>query len=143
MHMTPGQVIGRYHRLQKLGVDFARPAGHVRRATGAAAPGFRRVAAPSALSPQPSALSPQPSAAPVGASPAAVKPPVAVVTTAAPPPAPPGRARFETCCWPIGDPRKRDFRFCDGGVAPGLPYCEEHALKAYVSLRRPPEDEAA
>ena len=35
------------------------------------------------------------------------------------------------CKWPIGDPRNKDFHFCGCGSMPGLPYCAEHAAKAY------------
>lgn len=35
------------------------------------------------------------------------------------------------CKWPIGDPKSKDFHFCGTGSMPGLPYCAEHAAKAY------------
>jgi GcrA cell cycle regulator len=36
------------------------------------------------------------------------------------------------CCWPIGDPRSKSFRFCgDVLERPGKPYCAEHARIAY------------
>ena len=38
------------------------------------------------------------------------------------------------CCWPIGEPGKRDFRFCEATATPGKPYCAEHAKLAYVRL---------
>lgn len=31
------------------------------------------------------------------------------------------------CCWPIGEPRTKGFRFCDDPSEPGRPYCGEHA----------------
>ncbi|MCC7166306.1 MAG: global cell cycle regulator GcrA-like protein [Rhodospirillales bacterium] len=37
------------------------------------------------------------------------------------------------CSWPIGDPRKPDFRFCNSPAMPGKPYCHEHAAVAYVA----------
>jgi GcrA cell cycle regulator len=35
------------------------------------------------------------------------------------------------CKWPIGDPRHPDFHFCGRASAEGLPYCNEHARRAY------------
>lgn len=35
------------------------------------------------------------------------------------------------CKWPIGDPRHPDFHFCGRGAHEGLPYCAEHARRAY------------
>ena len=39
-----------------------------------------------------------------------------------------------SCCWPLGEPGKRDFHFCEATAAPGKPYCTEHAKIAYVKL---------
>lgn len=39
-----------------------------------------------------------------------------------------------SCCWPIGEPGKRGFRFCEATATPGKPYCAEHARVAYVRL---------
>lgn len=36
------------------------------------------------------------------------------------------------CHWPIGDPQQQPFGFCGAPKVPGLPYCKQHALKAYV-----------
>jgi GcrA cell cycle regulator len=57
-----------------------------------------------------------------------------------PPPRPYGRV--VTCCWPIGEPGTRSFRFCDDPSEPGKPYCEEHARLAYVKVRDRREDAA-
>ena len=35
------------------------------------------------------------------------------------------------CKWPIGDPRHADFHFCGKASSEGLPYCAEHARRAY------------
>jgi GcrA cell cycle regulator len=35
------------------------------------------------------------------------------------------------CRWPIGDPQHADFHFCNRNKAPGLPYCEFHARRAF------------
>jgi GcrA cell cycle regulator len=69
---------------------------------------------------------------------AAPKPPVARVVP--PPPRPYGR--IVTCCWPIGEPGTRSFRFCDDASEPGKPYCSEHAKLAYVKVRDRREDAA-
>lgn len=37
------------------------------------------------------------------------------------------------CCWPIGEPKKPEFRFCAAIVVVPGPYCSEHRAKAYVS----------
>ncbi len=36
------------------------------------------------------------------------------------------RGRVEDCCWPIGEPGSRSFRYCDAPSEPGRPYCREH-----------------
>ncbi len=50
--------------------------------------------------------------------------------------------RVTPCCWPIGEPGTRSFRFCDGDSVAGRPYCEEHASLAYVKIRDRREDAA-
>ncbi len=66
---------------------------------------------------------------------------------AAPPPrpvpvAPRPYGRVVTCCWPIGEPGTREFRFCDVPSEPGRPYCEDHVKIAYVKIRDRREDAA-
>ena len=39
-----------------------------------------------------------------------------------------GYLRTDDCRWPIGDPRKPDFRFCGCAREPGLAYCAEHYI---------------
>jgi GcrA cell cycle regulator len=94
----------------------------------------------------------EPAAAPVARQPAPPpRPPVMapqrpVIT--APPPRPvstnlrPATGRVVTCCWPLGEPGTRDFRFCDAASEPGRPYCEEHVKIAYVRVRDRREDAA-
>ncbi len=36
------------------------------------------------------------------------------------------------CCFPIGEPFQRSFRFCGEPSVPGRPYCEDHCAIAYV-----------
>ena len=52
------------------------------------------------------------------------------------------RRSAPTCCWPIGDPGTKSFRFCDDMSAAGKPYCDEHAKLAYVKIRDRREDAA-
>jgi GcrA cell cycle regulator len=51
-------------------------------------------------------------------------------------------ARIVACCWPIGEPGTRSFRFCDSESVPGKPYCGEHASLAYVRVKDRREDAA-
>jgi len=51
-------------------------------------------------------------------------------------------ARTVACCWPIGEPGTKSFRFCDADATPGKPYCAEHAQLAYVKVRDRREDAA-
>jgi GcrA cell cycle regulator len=45
------------------------------------------------------------------------------------------RASMRSCCWPIGEPGTRDFRFCGAEADSGRPYCAEHSAIAYVRAR--------
>jgi len=58
------------------------------------------------------------------------------------PPAPRPYGRIVTCCWPLGEPGTRTFRFCDEASEPGKPYCSDHARLAYVKVRDRREDAA-
>ena len=40
------------------------------------------------------------------------------------------------CCWPIGEPGKSGFRFCNELNVEGKPYCPEHCDTAYPRWRR-------
>jgi GcrA cell cycle regulator len=53
-----------------------------------------------------------------------------------------GGCRLQPCCWPLGDPGTRSFRFCDAESLAGKPYCDQHAQLAYVRVRDR-RDEAA
>ena len=39
------------------------------------------------------------------------------------------------CCFPIGEPGKPSFRFCDDPALDGRPYCLEHCKVAYVDFQ--------
>jgi GcrA cell cycle regulator len=41
-----------------------------------------------------------------------------------------------SCCWPVGDPRSRDFHFCGAEAVRGKSYCADHAARAYVKPRK-------
>ncbi len=74
----------------------------------------------------------------------------AVETEAAPPRrspvlravARPSGGRTSACCWPIGDPGTRTFKFCGADSLASKPYCAEHAQLAYVKVRERREDAA-
>ncbi len=57
-------------------------------------------------------------------------------------PVAPRRMRVVACCWPIGEPGTRSFRFCDAESMAGKPYCDTHAQLAYVKVRERREDAA-
>lgn len=82
------------------------------------------------------ALRPWPRPAPPARPPQAPRPPVD------PPPLAARRGRVTECCWPIGTPGTRQFRFCEADSLPGRPYCEQHASIAFVSVRRRQADPA-
>ncbi len=74
-------------------------------------------------------------------------PRVAIVRQAMPPvlravPAPRPGARVTPCCWPIGEPGTRSFRFCDVDAIAGKPYCDDHSALAYVRVKDKKEDAA-
>lgn len=123
--ISKNAVVGKAHRL-----DLSPRPSPIRRSdrpVGSTPP------APRAIGPTLAPLSSTPAAAPV-ATPATV--PVAAV---APPRrlavAPAPVARVSACCWPVGEPGKPGFHFCDGAAVPGKPYCAEHAQLAYVKIR--------
>ncbi len=98
--------------------------------TGLASASLGPIASPASLPPRP----------PVVVAPRPAAPPPRTVLAQQPPPRPYGRVI--TCCWPIGDPGTRSFRFCDAESVPGKPYCAEHAQLAYVKVRDRREDAA-
>jgi len=57
-------------------------------------------------------------------------------------PSPKYSQRATPCCWPIGEPGKPSFHFCNAASTPGKPYCEDHAAIAYVRVRDRREDAA-
>ncbi len=64
---------------------------------------------------------------------------------AVPPPhrvEPPPFRRAHSCCWPLGEPGKPGFHFCDDAALPTKPYCARHADLAYVKVREKREEAA-
>jgi len=52
------------------------------------------------------------------------------------------RASTKSCCWPIGEPGTKGFRFCADPAMGGKPYCATHAALAYVRVKDRREDAA-
>jgi GcrA cell cycle regulator len=142
--VSKNAVVGKAHRLDLP----ARPSPIRRDGSGPAAPRRttpRRVAGPT--------LPPLSSTSPIAASgggpvisphmvalapkPISVPPPARVAPAASRP-----YGRIVTCCWPIGEPGTRSFRFCDIASDPGKPYCSDHVKLAYVKVRDRREDAA-
>ena len=71
---------------------------------------------------------------------AAAPPAPAAVAAVHPFPRPPS---LRSCCWPIGEPGTRDFRFCSAEADPGKPYCAAHVAVAYVRVTRDRRYDAA
>ena len=138
--VSKNAVVGKAHRL-----DLPARPSPIRR-DGSGAPRRttpRRVAGPTL--PPLSSTSPiaVPGSAPVLHAPTHVvlrPPPVAPPRPTPPVPRPYGRV--VTCCWPIGEPGTRSFRFCDVASEPGKPYCPDHVKLAYVKVRDRREDAA-
>ena len=141
--VSKNAVVGKAHRLDLP----ARPSPIRRDGTGGAprrsAP--RRVAGPTLPPLSSASATAAPEAAPLAMphlatlvpKPTPVPPPARAMP---PPPRPYGR--IVTCCWPLGEPGTRSFRFCDDASEPGKPYCSEHVKLAYVKVRDRREDAA-
>jgi GcrA cell cycle regulator len=85
----------------------------------------------------------QPLRSPVAQGPRPPAPAAPIVSRPAMPSAPlQTRRSAPSCCWPIGEPGTKTFRFCDDTSMPGKPYCDEHAKLAYVKIRDRKEDAA-
>jgi GcrA cell cycle regulator len=41
----------------------------------------------------------------------------------------------QTCRWPSGDPKHKDFQFCGRPAEPGKPYCTPHCELGYVAIK--------
>jgi GcrA cell cycle regulator len=148
--VSKNAVVGKAHRLDLS----ARPSPIRPSADGARTRlPLRRVAGPT-LPPLASARPPVSAATPAPTPPrtaGALALKAALVSAPRPVPAPAPRlqavaprpyGRIVTCCWPLGEPGTKSFRFCDAESVPGKPYCTDHAELAYVRVRDRREDAA-
>ncbi len=140
--ISKNAVVGKAHRLDLSGRPS--PIRRAERAEGGPAP------APRATGPT---LAPLPSAAPAvvetAESAAPNRPAIPVLRPVSAQPArrlaavaPSTVQRISACCWPMGEPGKPGFHFCDAAAVAGKPYCAEHAQLAYVKIRDRREDAA-
>lgn len=151
--VSKNAIVGKAHRLDlparpspirrdATPSDHARSAP-VRRVEGSTLPPLASTDAPIpvvAALVEAAPIPPPPVIAPLQA--ASPRPVPVVVARPQPPPAMRPYGRVITCCWPIGEPGTRDFRFCDDPSEPGKPYCGEHAKLAYVKVRDRRDDAA-
>jgi GcrA cell cycle regulator len=123
MGVTKNAIVGKAHRLDLP----ARPSPIRKQEAGgsSAAPRRRPSVREAALPARRIVPQPQPAAPP----PPAAAAPVAAAVRPFP------RASMRSCCWPIGEPGARDFRFCAAEADPGKPYCASHVAVAYVRVR--------
>jgi GcrA cell cycle regulator len=144
MGISKNAVVGKAHRLNLA----ARPSP-IRRDPAGSAPRQippRRLVGPTlpplSAMPAPEAAPPTPGRAEADA--AAEPAPVPAAAPAAPPVrlVPPRPVRLAACCWPIGEPGTKSFRFCGEDALPNKPYCTAHAQLAYVKIRDRREDAA-
>jgi GcrA cell cycle regulator len=136
--VSKNAIVGKAHRL-----DLPSRPSPVRRDGPRTPPPVRRPRCPrltdlqAPMRSQPSPVRPpafvQPPPAPAHPSPAPISPP-------APPPIRTAIPGSQPCCWPIGDPGTRTFRFCDAPNQPAKPYCPEHCALAYQKV---PDHDAA
>ena len=131
--ISKNAVVGKAHRL-----DLSpRPSPIRRQERDANAPPPAPRAVGPTLAPLPSRPAPAPMAA-QQAAPPAIRPALPRRLTAVAAPV----TRVSACCWPIGEPGKPSFHFCDAVAMQGKPYCTEHAQLAYVKIRDRREDAA-
>jgi GcrA cell cycle regulator len=127
MGITKNAIVGKAHRLDLP----ARPSPIRKGEPGSAQPAPRRkpsVRETAAPARRPAAVQAPPPPAPAAV---AAAPPAAANAAVRPFP----RTSLRSCCWPIGEPGTREFRFCAAEADPGRPYCAEHAAIAYVRAR--------
>jgi GcrA cell cycle regulator len=146
LQFTKNAIVGKAHRLDLA----ARPSpitrnpdsSYARRlATPRAAPRMTLPPLASVAAEIPIAIPRSPTAAPRLSR--AIRTPI-IVGPAAPiervTAAPKPYGRIVECCWPIGNPGTRGFRFCEVPSVISRPYCEAHVQIAYVKIRDRRED---
>ena len=128
--ITKNAVIGKAHRLvlppRPSPIPGALPEARTRA-------GAETVAGPSAVGPSANGVGPVKAVAPPAWSPPRSAPPRVE---------PPAYRRAHSCCWPLGEPGKPGFHFCDDAALPTKPYCARHADLAYVKVREKREEAA-
>ena len=138
MAISKNAVVGKAHRLnlparpspiRREGATAAPRPVMPRRVTGSTLPPLAASAPAMASAP------PAPRPAPPAAAPRVVASRPASTTFRA--------IRPQSCCWPIGEPGTKSFRFCDSEATPGKPYCGSHAALAYVKVRDRRDEAAA
>jgi GcrA cell cycle regulator len=131
--ISKNAVVGKAHRLELS--PRPSPIRRQERAPGTPVPPPRAVGP--TLAPLPSRPTPASIPAPTATAPAMkMAPPRRLAAVATP------VTRVSACCWPIGEPGKPSFHFCDAVAVQGKPYCAEHAQLAYVKIRDRREDAA-
>ena len=127
--ISKNAVVGKAHRL-----DLSPRPSPIRRQERdpSAPPPAPRAVGPT-LAPLPSRPAPAPQAATPAPKPSLPRRLTAVATPV---------VRVSACCWPIGEPGKPSFHFCDAVALQGKPYCADHAQLAYVKIRDRRDDAA-
>ena len=154
MGISKNAVVGKAHRLSlssrpspiRRGEGGPSRRAAARRVSGPTLPPLRTAmtalpAARPAIAAPRASVSDQPGAA-QAAQPRPVAEPVSRPALRPVPPPRTGSLRPQPCCWPIGEPGTRSFRFCDAEATPGKPYCAEHVQLAYVRVKDRREDAA-
>ncbi len=146
MGISKNAVVGKAHRLnlaarpspiRRDGLGGAARAPALRRVTGSTLPPLAAATEPAGVAVPASVVAPAPvMPRPVAREPLAVVKPAPLRAVA------PRLGRSTACCWPIGEPGTKSFRFCDAAATAGKPYCTEHAQIAYVKVRDRREDAA-
>jgi len=140
--LSKNAIVGKAHRL-----DLPSRPSPIRREGGSATRAPRRPPMPrltdivplTTAVVVPARLLPETCPFPLRAASAPAKPVAHAPTTRAP--SSPGAVGNSPCCWPIGEPGERGFRFCDSSALVGKPYCGEHAQLAYRRVRRRDDDD--
>lgn len=134
---SKNSVVSQVHGLELDG----RPSPIRRRKSSTALAAQKPVKRPT-LPALPSVAAPVPAVVPVQVTPKVVAPVVQPAPTpvVAAPPSPFVSRRVAECCWPIGEPGTKSFRYCDDTAVPGRPYCRAHCDRAYIQV---PAREAA
>lgn len=140
MGLSKNSIVGKAHRLELDG----RPSP-IKRGSDSATPKPRQPVPPlPALPSETKAIATAVLAEPAPTANAAIPLPLPPLRQPTVAPAPISRPipRSPTCCWPIGEPGTKSFRFCDDASVTGKPYCLDHCQLAYVRIKDSKEDAA-